>query len=278
MKRIVALLLLISFCLVSCDPSSELPKETLMRIAFLDVGQGDATLIRTPSGDILIDAGPESSQAELCRKLKKAGVTALELAVFTHPDEDHIGGADGVIEQFEVQKIWLPAGDSEEESYMRLLDAAKKKDVCIDRVGIGDDLRLGEIDLTVLSTLLGASNDSNDNSIVIRLLCGSASVLLSGDAGTDVEERLLEAYRPYLDVDIYKVAHHGSSSSSSEAFLAAMTPEWAIIECGAGNSYGHPHGAVLERLEDCGATVLRTDREGDIVFDCDGHTFTRVED
>lgn len=278
MKRIVALLLLLCLSLSSCGVSMELPEKTPMRIVFLDVGQGDATLIRTPSGDILIDAGPESSQAELCRKLKKAGVTTLELAVFTHPDEDHIGGADGVIEQFEVEKIWLPTGDSGEESYCRLLDVAEKKDVFIDRVGIGDYFRLEEVNITVFSPLPGASNDSNDNSIVIKLLCGSASVLLSGDAGVAVEEYLLEKYRPHLDVDIYKVAHHGSNSSSGQAFLEAMTPEWAIIECGRGNAYGHPHGEVLERLETCGAAVLRTDREGDIVFDCDGYTFTRVED
>ncbi len=277
MKRLLILLLIVCLLLSSCVAvSHRLPDGICMRLVFFSVGQGDATLIRTPVGDVLIDAGPESSQSELCRKLKREGVTTLMLAVFTHPDEDHIGGADGVLEEFDVQRIWLPAAEGEEESYLRLLDAAREKKVPIDRVAVGEHFQLGEVHLAVLSPLPNAFGESNDQSIVLKLLCQDASVMFSGDAGSEVEEELLQSCCTLLDVDIYKVSHHGSNSSSGEAFLAAMSPEWAVIECGEGNAYGHPHGAVLERLKDCGAKVLRTDLDGDVIFDCGGRGFTHV--
>ncbi len=276
--RAACALLLVCLLLVSCAPPFPLEAGVALRVVFLDVGQGDAILIQTPEGNILIDAGPDDSEEALLRKLRDYGVERLRLAVFTHPDDDHIGGADGVLDAFPTEEIWLSVSEGEGESLAVLLAAAERQEAFVRRVKLWDGMELGDVSLQVLSPPDHGTYDTNEGSIVIRLTHGSASALFVGDADTAVEQVLLrDLGAGYLSCSLYKVGHHGSSTSTSPEFLNAMRPTWAVISCSAENAYGHPHGEVLDRLEAAGATVLRTDREGDIAFVSDGEGFLRVK-
>lgn len=272
MKRIGIILLAVLLCCsaVSCRGKTE---NTLLTLHFLDVGQGDAILLRTSEGDILVDAGTEDAQELLCLRLEQLGVKELALAVFTHPDEDHIGGADGVLSRFPTKEVWTNGAPMTNESARRMLAVAEEKGVAVRSVQIGEIRRFGEVLISVLAPIGSVSEAGNEGSVVLKVNCGKINAILTGDIGVEQEAELVSHYgASQLACDIYKVAHHGSNTSSSAAFLQAMQPTYAVIGCGAANSYGHPMGEVLSRLEAIGATVLRTDLLGEVVFRTDGET------
>ena len=269
--RVSALLLLVlSMLLTSCENTrnEELPIE----IRCLDVGEGGAALIRTPEGDVLVDAGTNDGEALLVLHLQMLGVRSLRLAVFTHADEDHVGGADGILRQFPTERVWITSFFEETENVKRLTDAARDTGALLETVVAGEQLLLGKTALTVLSPDGGMPwKDSNDAGLVLKLACGDMSALFMGDATTKTESFLLDTYeQTQLACDILIVGHHGAASSSGADFLLAATPRYAAISCGARNLYGHPHGATLARLEAVNAEILRTDVLGDIVFRTDG--------
>lgn len=271
MKRLLCLLLtLICICLNFWACSPELMSEdALCRIYFLDVGQGDCTLIRTRGGDILIDAGPESAQDALCLRLKQLGVKEIALAVFTHPDEDHVGGADGVLNQISVKEVWLPVREMDNPSAARMEQAITDSGAVRKNIKAGEILAVGDVVVATLAPLGDATNDPNDNSIVLRITCGDIGMLFMGDASVKVEKKLMESYAAgHISADLYKVGHHGSSTSNTEAFLAVVKPKYAVICSSIDNSYGHPHGVVVERLQNIGATVLMTATDGEVVLEC----------
>ena len=244
-----------------------------MQLYFLDVGQGDATLIRTEAGDILIDTGTEDSQATLCLRLRELGVERLSLLVLTHFDEDHAGGADGVLRQLAVDEIWINDSPAANESVTEVYGAIAGLDMVVTVVEKGMQRRVGDLLLTVLAPLQPAIEDGNEGSIVLKLSCGEISALLMGDVGVKTEEDLVAQYSgTQLRCQLLKVGHHGSNTSTGRAFLEAARPQYAVISCGAGNEFGHPHGQPLQRLREVGATVLRTDLLGEIVFVSDGKT------
>jgi len=268
------LLLLLLLLTVSCRASESDP---CVRFHFLDVGQGDALLIRTPDGDILVDASDESAQALLCLRLEQLGVTSLRLAVFTHADEDHIGGADGVLSQFPADEIWISAAPMENEAARLLLQTAETSGSTVTIVRSGHLLLVGKLALAVFAPIGDVSNGGNESSIVLRLQYGETTALLMGDADIAVEEALITRYGvTQLSCDLLKVGHHGSNTSTSPRFLRVTRPTYAVISCGAGNSYGHPTGEVLQKLRDERVEVLRTDLCGEIVFETDGKTLRCV--
>ena len=271
-KRTLLLLLCLCLLLVSCQKASEAPPLT---IHFLDVGQGDATLIRTVEGDVLIDAGPESAEPLLCLRLEELGVKALRLVIFTHPDEDHIGGADGVLARFPAEEVWTNGVIEAHESALALANALDSYGLTAKVVRCGTHLSVGGVNFMVLSPFSEPS-DGNEGSLIFKVTFGEVSMLFSGDAELKAEEELLEKYDPsQLSCEIYKVGHHGSSTSSSKALLDAMTPRYAIVSCGRENPYGHPHGEVLAALEEVGAEILRVDHLGEITFWSDGTKLER---
>ena len=271
MKRICGLLLTVAVALSLCACRNQ--KEMPLQIVFLDVGQGDSMLVRTSDGDLLIDAGTEESQETLCLRLEQLGVTELLLAVFTHADGDHMGGADGVLERFPTEEIWMSEELTESEAAKRLAGVLETTDTAVTRVRSGMVRQVGDLVLSVLYPLTEEDDGGNENSVVLKLHYGNFDALLMGDVGAKQEKQILETYgASQLDCDLYKVGHHGSNTSSSAEFLAAVKPIYAIIGCGAANSYGHPTGEVLERLAATGAEVLRTDLSGELVFETDGET------
>lgn len=273
--RLLCVLML--FVLLGCLGCKSQGSGFPVMLRFLDVGQGDSALLRTADGDILIDAGTEAAQPLLCLRLEQLGVKSLRLLVITHADEDHMGGADGVISAFDTEEIWY-CGEQDES------EAAKRMFACLDpqktRVTAPDPMTVrtfADVRLCVLYPFSKENAAGNEGSIILKLICREAGAIFTGDASAEEEALLIETYgKSQLDCDLYKVGHHGSNTSSSKDFLEVVSPNYAVISCGADNSYGHPTGEVLRRLADCGAEILRTDREGEIVFSCDGARFVCV--
>ena len=277
MKRLRWIILLRLLALLLCACKRDERREGILQIYFLDVGQGDSILFRTDGGDILVDTGPESHQDLLCLRLEELGVRELALMVLSHPDEDHIGGVDGVLRQIPTKEVWLSGAPMENESARRLLSVMEETNVSTRLVHAHDARSIGGVDFRVLMPFGNQGTEGgNEGSIVLLVDYGETQVMLTGDAGVSEELALLASYVPaHLDCDIYKVGHHGSNTSTCVAFLQAMSPQYAVISCSADNSYGHPMGEVLTRLEEHGATTLRTDLIGEILFETDGQTIWR---
>lgn len=252
------------------------PVEGQAEFHFIDVGQGDAALIRTSEGNILIDAGTNASEDALIAYLKAEGITELAFVVFTHPHEDHIGGADAVLEYCAVQNVIRPDASAESVTYNRMMDAIKAEGATEYLSAPDQVYTLGDLKMTILGPVGSNYDDTNNESVVLRVDFGESSVLYTGDAEDVSEKEMLSRYalNGRLDCDLLKVGHHGSDSSSTEAFLRAVTPEMAVISCGRGNEYGHPTGEVLSRLETMDVTFWRTDLLGDVVVVSDGKTLS----
>ena len=274
MKRLRWLLLLLVLVLLLSACKHNTRQAGVLQIYFLDVGQGDSILFRTDGGDILVDAGPESHQDLLCLRLKELGVRELALVVLSHPDEDHIGGADGVLAQIPTKEVWLSGAPMENESAKRLLSVIEERSIVTRTVRANDMQTIGGVQFRVLMPFgnQGLEN-GNESSIALMVDYGEIEMMMTGDMGVAEERALLAAYSPaHLDCEIYKVGHHGSNTSTCVEFLEAMSPQYAVISCGADNSYGHPMGEILARLEEHDATILRTDWSGEILFETDGQS------
>ena len=245
---------------------------------FIDVGQGDATLIRTAAGDILIDAGTNDSEEALKAYLDKVGVDDIEYAIFTHPHEDHIGGADMVVKSYNVKNVILPGKVHTSKTYEYMMDAIEERGCEVTLATPDVSFTVGELKCSVLAPISKLYSELNDYSVVLRAEYGETVAIFTGDAEVHVEEEMLDRYRlsGKLDCDLLKVGHHGSDTSSSEAFISAASPAHAVISVGKGNTYGHPVQAILKRYENANAAIYRTDLEGSIVFKSTGGEPERV--
>ena len=250
-------------------------QENNYEIHFINVGQGDAILVRTPSKTMLIDAGPPDGDA--FNYLKSVGVTEIDIVVATHPHHDHIGGMVDILNFIDVGRIvdsGMPNTTLRYERYMKLIDSLEipftegrkgmRLDLCID--AFAEIIHPSEI----------VEESLNDASIVIMLVFGNIRTLLTGDIERRSEQKLLEWHRDAeegLRSHILKVPHHGSSTSTHTEFLAAVSPELSIIMCGLNNSQGHPHRQTLAALEAAGSKILRTDLNGHIVIRTNGEEY-----
>ncbi len=254
-----------------------LPDGTI-EVHFIDVGQGDSILIKTESGNMLVDAGPNSAEDSLDSYLKAQGVTSFTYAVFTHMDEDHIGGGDMIENNYTIETTIVPKQISTTTTYERLLNATEKNGCKVEQAISGTTYSLGEMQFTVLAPNAESYKDSNNYSVVLRVDYGETSMLLTGDAEVDSEEEILAKYNAAtLSCNLLKCGHHGSNTSTSQSFLDAVNPTVAVISCGKDNKYGHPKQETLDKLEKKGITVYRTDKLGSVVFSSDGKTLTYRE-
>lgn len=248
------------------------------QVYFIDVGQGDSELIRLKDSgiDILIDAGTRSTKQELADYLKELGVDDIDILIGTHPHEDHIGGMAKIIEKFPIGTLYLPETSEEmtptTKTYESLLDAAESKNVTVRTAAAGDVLlEQGNTSFKVLSPSHTDYDNLNDYSIVTRLKVGDTAFLFQGDAETPVEEEILDSGAD-VSCDVIKLGHHGSSTSSSRAYLEAANPSAAVISCGVGNEYGHPHRETMDLLEKLSITPYRTDTQKTLLAETDGKT------
>lgn len=239
-------------------------------VHFLDVGQADCALIIADGKTMLIDGGEIGAGPEIIDYLHTQGVHKLDVLVATHPHSDHIGGLPYIVEHMAISQTYISPYVHTSATYENLLDNLEKSDSIVTIPETGDTFRLGGANCQVLSGGHGF-DDPNDASIVLRVTYGDVSALFTGDAEVPVEQQIL-ASGMEVRSNILKVGHHGSETSSDQAFLDAVLPEIAVISCGIGNSYGHPHASTLRKLT---CEVLRTDVEGAIVLASDGITVTR---
>ena len=251
-------------------------KDREVEFHFLDAGQGDAAIICTPQGVVLIDTSTGSFETKLKAYLSYYHITTIDYAIFTHPHEDHIGGADMIMQEFDVKNVLIPNCTSTTKTFRNMMSAIEASDAELIIPNPGYTFSLGEVKMEVLAPL-DKYDDANNASIVLRVDYGETSVLFTGDAEVESEADMLKKYKENgrLDCDLLKVGHHGSYTSSSAAFLIAVSPEYAVISCGEGNEYGHPHAATTERLQAYNVAISRTDREGTVVFISDGQTLRK---
>lgn len=241
-----------------------------LTVTWLDVGQGDAAVIQCGGQSMLIDGGKPEKSSYIYAWLQQHGLSYLDVIVATHVDADHIGGLSGALNYASVGTAYCPETTGTTETFQSFVKYLAKRDRNITVPTAGETFALGGAQVQILGPLHSAE-DSNDNSIVLKVSFGATSFLFTGDAERAEEQDLLNA-GVNLQSTVLKVGHHGSDSSTSYPFLRAVAPQYAVISVGTGNSYGHPTEAVLSRLRDAGVTTFRTDLQGEITAVSDGQT------
>lgn len=258
---------------VSAAASDVFRDGSTLEVHFLDVGQGDATLIRCGEAAMLIDAGNNSWGDDVRDYLEYQGIGDLDYVIGTHPDADHIGGLDVVMEAFDCGTVIMPDYEKDTQTYTDVTDVMEERGYELTLPQVGTVYELGEAAFTIVAPNGEYGDNANDYSVGILLEHGENRFLLTGDAEEDSEADMLDNGID-LSADVLKAAHHGSRTANTEAFLERVNPEYVVISCGEGNSYGHPHAEVLNRLREMGIKVFRTDEEGTVVATSDGAGIT----
>ena len=247
-----------------------------MKVHYIDVGQGDATLIQVNGQNLLIDAGPNKSSDNLVKYIKDLGVSTIDHVVATHPHEDHIGGMDEIFAEFEVKNFYSPKVEHTTKTFEKMMQAVSNEGLKVTTIKAGDNSKINLGDGTkveIFSPVSETYDNLNDYSPIMKITFGENSFLFTGDAEKLVEKQVL-ANGENLNSDVLKVGHHGSTTSSSEDFIKEVSPEIAVIPVGEGNDYGHPHKEILELLQKNNIELLRTDLEGTVVLESDGNTIS----
>ena len=263
-KKLLIFSIIIIALLTGCDKNKD------FCIHVIDVGQADSILITTPSNkNMLIDGGDEDSAKIIKSYLKNKKVKNLYVVISTHPDSDHIGSLDYIIDNFDVEKIYMPNQTTDSECYINLIDSCNKKNLKVNYLSKDDSFNLDDsTNIYVLSPSYITDNN-NSNSIVLNISYKNNNFLFTGDCEESNEMDMINSYN-LEDIDFLKVAHHGSYTASSLTFLEETTPDIAVISCGYKNSYGHPHKSTLDNLESVDAKIFRTDQNGSMQFYSDG--------
>jgi competence protein ComEC len=254
-----------------------------LRLTFFDVGQGDAALLEFPNGRMLVDAGPFDEEYDaaswvLLPFFRRSGIRELEAVVITHPHADHLGGLPALLREIAVKRVFVCGVETDsplEQRCERLMDSLR-----VPYVALRAGERVKEFAPAEIWALHPLREERgfhrlNDASIVIKIIFGQHAFLFPGDAEFESESHLLK-FGNVLDSDLLKAGHHGSNTSSLPAFLAAVSPQWAVTSVGRWNNFGHPSSQVMARYDSLGIRLLRTDRDGAVIFETDGKTLKRI--
>lgn len=248
--------------------SDNISKE--MRIHFIDVGQADSTFIELADGQtLLIDAGRSSDGSTIVSYIQNLKYNDIDYVVATHPHDDHIGGMATVLRSFDIGKMYMPKQAHTIGAFENMLDVIEEKNIELYTAKAGVNMLIsGDTMVDVLAPIADSYSNLNNCSAVVKITYGQTVILFTGDAEQEVETQLLDSD---IDADVLKVGHHGAGSSSAPSFIQAVSPKVAVISCGEGNSYGHPHVETLATLNDINAKIYRTDEQGTIVVAVDSN-------
>ena len=264
MKRLF-LIFIILFLFTGCSNDNN-----FLAVHVIDVGQGDCILITTPKdNNILIDSGDENTYKIVKSYLKLHKIKNLDIIIASHLDKDHIGSLDDIIDNFNVKNVYAPNQKDDSPHYYNLIKSCKNNNIDINYLKKGDKIKLND-DINI--NILGPSyiqDNNNLNSIVLNLNYMNMDFLFTGDCEASNETELINSFE-LEGVDFLKVAHHGSSTSSTDNFIKEVRPDIGVISCGYKNQYGHPHKSTLDTLNKYGVNTFRTDLNGDLVFYSDG--------
>ncbi|WP_040212093.1 ComEC/Rec2 family competence protein [Clostridium polynesiense] len=271
-KFLLPILFISMVFFVSCG-SNILKKQNSqqLKVYFIDVGQGDSILIQYKGRNMLIDAGPSYKEQKLISFLKSHRIRKLHYVIATHPHEDHIGGMAEVIKNFKIDKFYAPKITTETKAFINMIAELNKKGLRINIAKAGKNIPFHEdIQTDLLSPLADKYQELNNYSAVLMVKYKDISFLFTGDAESIVENQLIKNYEN-IKADVLKIAHHGSTTSTSIDFLKKVNPKYAVISCGLGNDFGHPSMQVLNNLKLQGIKYNRTDLKGTILIKTDGY-------
>lgn len=282
MKKVLSYIIIFSFIIIAFLAIQEsndkfsldfLNDSDDLKIHFIDIGQGDSSLIITPNKKtILIDTGTKSSSNILIEYLNRQGVDTIDVLVSTHPHSDHIGGAVDIMDNFKVNQVLDSGFVHTSKTYENYLEKIDEKDIPFSVVKSGDTFNLDGLNVKILNPL-EPKEDANNSSIVMRVEYGDFSCLFTGDIEEKSEIEIINNNH-FIQSVVLKVAHHGSDTSSSQIFLEKVMPDVSIIEVGKDNPYGHPSKRVLDRLNIIKTEVFRTDLDGTIIIKSDGVNYS----
>ncbi len=276
---LILMFILTSFCVfhaklntiivnLFADKFSIVTNKNTLLVHFIDVGQGDAVAINFPDGKVMvIDCGSQNVNTDFVNYIKENVTNTkknnyIDFLVLSHADEDHVGGAEKLLNSFDVGIIYMPMLSSETGVYQRLISFVEKNvnfEVCDDEFEIqGKDYCIKFFDIL-------SSVDTNESSQIVKVSAFGTSFLFTGDISTETEMDYLEIYDEELDCDVLKIAHHGAKNSTSQKFIDAVSPDYAVISVGENNIYGHPNEETIERLNSANVEIVRTDECGDVL-------------
>ena len=284
LTTIIALIIVVLASLFGIDLTGEIPNETTppthqeasqpvqnvegqLVVHMIDVGQADSFLLVQDSMTAMVDCGTRSSGKDAVAYLQELGVTKINYVIGTHPHDDHMGGMYDVITNFEVGTVIIPdsrEGDITANWYMKLMNELQTGEYEVHYAQEGDIYEHEDAVMQVIAAETDVSN-TNNYSVVMKVSFGQMDMIMTGDAETEIEEKILES-GVNIDAEILKLGHHGSDTSNSEAFLDAISPEYGLISSGVGNKYEHPIKEIMERLEEREIEVYRTDESGSVVM------------
>lgn len=280
---LIVLLIAVSLLMAGCsakpagqqDRSTQVSGQTL-KVQTIDIGQGDAILIQAPGQVVLVDTGDVPTREKLVKYIKSQGITTIDKVIITHPHADHLGGMAAVMENFKINQIYDSGLTTTTALYRQYLTTVQKKSIPFEVVAKGSSIDLGGgVVLKVLAPQKPfiTQSELNNNSIVLKLTYGKFSMMLTGDAEKEAEDKLTKDYAAELKSSVLKSGHHGSNTSSTTAFLKAVAPEAIIISVGADNDYHHPHPSTMKKYTELKAKVYQTDRDGTLTITSDGQTY-----
>jgi len=240
-------------------------------VSVIDVGQGDSILVQYPNGEsMLVDAGTSRAGAAVVDYLRSRRITRLDILVATHPHEDHVGGMSAVFAAFTVAEFWDSGYQSGTRAQATLLSLITARNIHLITPRAGFNEQIGQVSVSVLAPTTGSARDANNASLVLRLVYGKTSFLLTGDLGDCEQQSVLK----WPESTVLKVPHHGSRYSTDPTFLQRVRPRMAVISCGKGNTYHHPSTSTLDLLRQVGATTCTTADVGAVVLTSDGGAVT----
>ena len=278
---VLAIVLLLCSLLTGCGKNAAQSNEKAtekapLTVKVFDIGQGDAILIRSEGQTVLVDSGDIEHRDNMFAYLKKENITTLDKVIITHPHADHLGGIIGVLENFKVGQIYDSGKTATTKLYTDYIKLVKKQNIPFTLATPGSEIALGgNVRLKVLAPDKSLLEDKeiNNSSIVVKLIDGDFAMLLTGDAEKESEELMLKNYKNDLKANVLKAGHHGSSSSSSEAFLKAVGAGDVVISLAANNDYHHPHPSTLKKYAAAKMNVYQTDKNGTVTITSDGKTY-----